>query len=184
MKFSMRATIMIFGITALTSCGSINKKTDITLALSAPVGNDQPSRQVSSQPESRTTTSGHVFTQVTNHPELGNSVWKDEGGLIWGDLLVKDNGKAQYMDQHDAIEYCKKIGATLPREGQFEQLARDLGKGSESRYEPEFMPNLAEHWFWSSTVNSAGFSYGFQHGYGAFDYGSRNHEYAVRCVLE
>ena len=148
--------------------------------------------------ETRTSVSGHTFTQVTDHPSLNNA-WKDESGVIWGDLVSKEAMRAAdvkdfcidagesgtcFMTQAKAEAYCSLIGASLPSREQFTQLATYLGNGSASHYYPEILPALTDNSFWSTTANSNDSMYGYvfngSHGYTQIDY--RSYFHSVRCV--
>jgi len=60
----------------------------------------------------RTSTTGAVFTQIINHPELGDA-WLDPSGLIWGDTPLDSDGNPINLNHADATQYCAKIGARL-----------------------------------------------------------------------
>ena len=155
--------------------------------------------------DTRTTISGHKFTQVTNQSALGNA-WKDESGLIWGDLITKDKMSKEdimnycsgvsdtgpcYMTQQRAGAYCNSLSDNqhqylLPTKAQFEQLAKYLGDGSDTGYnpEPKIIPNLIENYFWSGSVFPAvsDSGYGFFGSDGIIGNGFRSNCSSVRCV--
>jgi hypothetical protein len=105
-------------------------------------------RELSPKPTVRKSISGYLFTQVTNHPELGSDVWKDESGLIWSD------GKEVETSVQRAQKYCISIGARLPTAAEFDRLSVYLGRESDFGYYPEFLPNIGLKNFWTSSVDA------------------------------
>jgi hypothetical protein len=103
----------------------------------------------------RTSIAGHVFTQVDNHPELGDA-WKDEYGLIWGDLAPQG-----MMSSEGAENYCLSIGAKLPTQEQFIGLDKLIGNSESTmtingafiygKAKTEVIPNLVEHVYLTAT---------------------------------
>ena len=90
-----------------------------------------------------------VFTRVIDRPQLGDA-WKDNASnLIWGDLVTHRSGVERFMTQQAAAEYCRGIGARLPREAEFYQLAQSLNDGGERA-----LPNMIAHTYWTSTLNA------------------------------
>ncbi|MFZ4714192.1 MAG: hypothetical protein ACOYL6_10785 [Bacteriovoracaceae bacterium] len=93
------------------------------------------------------TLTGHVFTQVTNRPQLGNA-WRDENGLIWSDVKQDEDGSALLVKKSEAIAYCKSIGAQLPTVKQFSSLSVFLGGTGkindigENKFVPQILPGL------------------------------------------
>ena len=145
-------------------------------------------KKLSPTPVTRTTISGHKFTQVTDQSAFGNA-WKDESGLIWGNLIVSSGGNAKSMTHQQAAAYCNSLSDgqhqyLLPTKAQFEQLAKYLGAGSDSGYNPEIIPNLIGNYFWSGSVDPDGSYYAYDF-YGSngyiFSY-YRNNNNSVRCV--
>src|SRR5688572_17681015 len=62
----------------------------------------------------------HVFVRDTSNEKLGEA-WRDESGMIWGDLVRQKNGSI-YINHYEATQYCKSIGATLPEVEDFVRL--------------------------------------------------------------
>jgi len=160
----------------------------------------------STEPETRTTHTGAVFTRDRSHVAL-NEAWRDPKGLIWGDIVKNEDGSIRYMVQSSeymkkigrplpdgqlgAEEYCKSIGARLPTQEEFTRLREYMGARSGthegySHHDDKILPNLNGHWFWSSSVDPyvTGFAYDFNGtvGYVGFDYRD-NYDDAVRCVV-
>ena len=158
------------------------------------------------EPETRTTETGAVFTRDRSHSELGDA-WRDESGLIWGDIVRNEDGSIRKMVQSSeymkeigsplpegklgAKEYCESIGARLPSKEEFTQLREYMGartgtpKGY-SHHDDKILPNLKNHWFWSSSVypDNACSAYDFYGTDGVIYYGNRvNDGDAVRCVV-
>ncbi len=134
------------------------------------------------------TFSGAVYQRVGD-PEivkrLGKS-WKDSRGLIWGDVVKKEDGIPRKMHHSDAEAYCKFIGARLPTKEDFEKLAEEMGKGSQRGYIPQFLPHLYGLWFWSSSVDSsdAAYAHTFDGWFGCIGPSHRDENGgAARCVL-
>jgi hypothetical protein len=112
------------------------------------------------------TTTGAIFTCDHSNPNLGEA-HREPGGLIWGEQSEKS------MSQSQAAAYCKSLGARLPTEHEFYNLAvlmgRDFGihrygkndppakfhfssfiKGTKSDLLPRFMSTTG---YWSSDGN-------------------------------
>ncbi len=152
-------------------------------------------------PETRTTTTGAVFTRDTSNASLGEA-WRDPDGLIWGDI-VKEDESVRYMvhsSQHmkefgrplpegtlGAKEYCKSIGARLPSKEEFIRLREYMGaqSGTHEGYSAQVLPNLSGYWFWSSSVDqfTLGEAYRFEGRSGEIYGTNRGHGGAVLCVV-
>ena len=116
----------------------------------------EPQREISPE-ESHTllrqvSSNGHLFTRDFTHPELGEA-WKDESGLVWGDVVKDQLGSPKSMTEFEALNYCTQIGASLPKKKQLDSLAKYLGNGSTDGYNPIILPHLAGFFFWSSTLD-------------------------------
>jgi hypothetical protein len=108
----------------------------------------------------RRTSSGHAFTHDSSVAALGDA-WRDESGMIWGDIVRNSDGSIRYMDQYDAVSYCQGIGAELPTLEDFARLRSYMGAsvGSPSGYTLQVLPNLyrteggspVSNYFWSSS---------------------------------
>jgi len=115
----------------------------------------------------RTTKSGKKFTRVDEKElsklgitdtELFGQAWKDESGVIWGDVRKdEDPSNFHYVEVDEATDYCKKIGATLPTgwpedrnndfdktDSDFVRLVKYLSDDPAKRwtYKPQVLPNL------------------------------------------
>ena len=96
--------------------------------------------------------SGHLFTLTTHLPEMGEA-WRDEDGLIWGDIAMKD-GKPLTLTHAEAEKYCAEKNASLPSVDEVVTLFTYLGcdpggsRGcapgfdSNKDYLPEILPHL------------------------------------------
>ncbi len=113
------------------------------------------------------TSKGAKFKRVAR-ANFGEA-WQDDEGLIWSDLIGDKN-------QYEAIDNCEAIEGRLPSIDDFER-----GEASGIR---EVLPNMKDHWFWSSSVVSynSGIAYDFSgvSGY-VHDY-DRDTFNSVRCV--
>jgi len=161
----------------------------------------------STEPETRTTHTGAVFTRDRSHVAL-NEAWRDPKGLIWGDIVKNEDGSIRYMVQSSeymkkigrplpdgqlgAEEYCKSIGARLPTQEEFTRLREYMGARSGthegySHHDDKILPNLNGHWFWSSSVypSNTDYAYGFSgtDGYIVYYYYRYYNGGAVRCVV-
>lgn len=181
MTLSLLAT---FAAHAAPVCGTLEKCLALQTQVAARI------RVLSPKPQTRTSASGHKFIQVTNRPELGNA-WKDESGLIWGDLVVDSDGNPVTMAQQQARDYCNSLSDNqhqymLPTNAQLEQLAEYLGDGSDSRYtpEPEILPNLIKNRIWSGSIRKGlrPSGYVFYGSYGTLGSFDRYSTSLVRCV--
>ncbi len=158
-----------------------------------------------SEPETRTTKTGAVFTRDRSHPDLGDA-WRDPSGLIWGDIVKNEDGTVRKMVQSSewmkesggslpegelgAEEYCESIGARLPLKEEFTRLREYMGAQpgtleGYSHHDDKVLPNLKNYWFWSSSLypnNSV--AYFFFGNYGGIGSGGLSFKGAVRCVVE
>jgi len=169
-------------------------------------GNAHANPDQSTDPDKRTTNTGHDFIRDTSHPKLGEA-WRDPSGLIWGDIVKNEDGKvarmiqsSEYMKQIGkplpdgklgAEEYCKSIGARLPSIEEFTQLREYMGARSGtnegySHHDDKILPNLRGYWFWSSSVNpyntDNAYDFSGTNGYIYDDNRIINND-AVRCVV-
>jgi hypothetical protein len=158
-------------------------------------------------PEKRTTNTGHDFIRDISHPKLGEA-WRDESGLIWGDIMKNGDGSVRKMVQSSeymkqigrplpdgrlgAKEYCESIGARLPSEVEFTQLREYMGARSGryeeySHHDDKILPNLKNYRFWSSSVdpnpNYSDYAFAFGGYNGDIFYYYRSRVSAVRCVV-
>ena len=99
--------------------------------------------------------------------------WVDPSGMIWSDIAKKEDGSARFMNDQDAEDYCKSMGAELPsgwqedqngkhgfpnRDSDFVRLRKYMGaeyaagNDKPERYKAEILPNL-NGWHWSSSVH-------------------------------
>lgn len=156
-------------------------------------------REIEGAAGTRRTTSGHVFTRDHSLAALGDA-WRDESGMIWGDIARNDDGSIHYMKHYQAVEYCQNIRAELPSRADFERLRSYMGatEDSSNGYTPQALPNLyrmvngrpQSYYFWSSSVLlDASYApsydaYFFDGRDGVIDYASRDYgdDGAVRCV--
>jgi hypothetical protein len=112
-----------------------------------------------------TSNTGAVFARDISNPALGEA-YRDPSGLVWGSIVM-DQGKPRIMTKYDADKYCRSVGGRLPTEGEADQLARYLGKGTNSggsivkgytpysveNFNVEVLPELSSYWFWSSSIH-------------------------------
>ncbi|HLE09673.1 MAG: hypothetical protein A2504_02305 [Bdellovibrionales bacterium RIFOXYD12_FULL_39_22] len=184
----MKIYIMVISffvvISVFYSCSNLEKKNSTVISLSD--SKSTPKREISSDTEvlTKTSVNGHVFTQVLDYPEMGNA-WRDESGLIWGDIAMDDTGQEKSVIQGHAWVYCNEIGAKVPSKEQFAQLVEYLGGKTKNGYRPEIIPNLADHMYWTSSVsNTDDEHYGirFDANHGILESYLRNDFFSVRCV--
>ena len=107
---------------------------------------------------------------------------------------LPDGSHQVKVDDSNAAIACKKIGARLPTESEFESLIRNFDH-REKRYGPRLTDKgIADmqtvfgdmnYWFWSSSVSSydSGVGYGLNGDYGGLAADVRNSLYAVCCVV-
>jgi len=110
-------------------------------------------KELSPKTVTKTSFSGHTFTKVTDRPELGDA-WRDESGLIWGDIVKDKAGQPVDMMHHQAVAHCLSINAQLPTTSHFEKLAKFLGSGSSDGYSSQILPGLKDYTFWAQRTNS------------------------------
>lgn len=155
--------------------------------------------RVSAEPETRTTTTGAVYTRDESMPALGEA-WRDESGMIWGDIVKDRDGNVLPMNQYEAEEYCEKIGAELPTRDDFVRLRKSMGATSNDSamesdgYSPQVLPHLGlDWWYWSSSIydpfDPPFAAYGFFSFSGVISYAGRDKRhsystavYVARCV--
>jgi hypothetical protein len=133
--------------------------------------------------EERVSTAGVRFVRDDSHPALGEAwcaVDAEGEDLVWGDLVTKADGSAQYMTYDQAMDYCIGLnpaeeqaairaalkagraperGIYLPLRSDFARLQRQLGSDAPeavynggAKYQSQVLPNL-NYWFWSSSVH-------------------------------
>ena len=107
--------------------------------------------------ETRTTTTGAIYTLSTNLAQVGEA-WKDPRGLIWGDIIFDDE-YANLFNWLDAKKACEKKGARLPTLQEVIALRVDLGAsrsapldGMIDGYRAQVLPHMNEG-FWTSTLD-------------------------------
>jgi hypothetical protein len=137
-----------------------------------------------SLPETMTTASGHLFQKTHSLSALGDA-WKDDSGIVWGDLVQDSKGQPALVTQAQANDYCQQIGARLASRMEFIQLALFLGDGCQTGFDPLSFPNLEGHLFWSSTFSSAFAhqAYVFHGSTGALDFVNSQQRASFRCVI-
>ncbi len=151
---------------------------------------------VHAQETTRTTISGHVFVRDTSIPAFGEA-WRDETGMIWGDLVTEESGQMREMSHYNATEYCTSIGAQLPALEDLRRLRNYFG--APTQYVPQVLPHLQRrnnlgrpisYYYWSSTVypRDSRYAHVFLGFSGAFHTYARlsdwsMHGNAVRCVV-
>jgi hypothetical protein len=98
-------------------------------------------------------------------------------GLIWSGV---PNEK---MNQIKAMQFCKSLGegSRLPTREEYEILAKDMGYPH--RYNADFMPDMKENWFWSSSLYGNNLAEFFSGNAGYTSATSRGiSRVSVRCV--
>ena len=111
---------------------------------------------------------GAIFERVSR--DNFGEAWKGPDGVIWSDRTGSDT-------QFNAVYACENLGGELPSRANFER-----GEANGFR---EVLPNMKDHWFWSSSVNPSDPYYGnyFSGNYGDIGDTSRNNgKFSVRCV--
>lgn len=120
----------------------------------------------STQPrKNQMTKSGIVFTPVSQEellklgvdPKVFGNAWRDPSGLVWGDLVVNEDGSPRYLDLQTAQNFCNAFGARLPSgwpeeqnernggiDSDFVRLAKYLGQQTAEGYTPQILPNLTQ----------------------------------------
>lgn len=101
-------------------------------------------------------TIGTVFKRDRSNPALGEA-YKDPSGLVWGSFKMNDNTAKTKLE---AISFCRKKGARLPRSEEFDQLTKYLGKGSPGGYNPMTAPGPGSTVLFTGLTN--GFFWGVQ----------------------
>lgn len=140
----------------------------------------------------------HIFVLDPSRPALGEA-WRDESGMIWGDILKNADHSIRYLNQDTATDYCKSIGAILPSEGDFNRLREYMGakSGIYEGYTPQVLPNLVRNtgnrtlsnFFWSSTVEWIHYHLAYVFGGKIGGFGIVNRLFdddftSARCVLK
>lgn len=135
----------------------------------------------------RVSNKGAMFTLDESNPDLGVA-YRDPHGLIWGDIILK----GELITWQSANDTCKKIGARLPSKYEFSSLSVNLGGGSAVGYSSylldgrtDFLPNLANYSFWTSTESGHRGSTAdvFANGYSASSKPKDAPAAAARCVV-
>lgn len=104
-------------------------------------------KQLGGQLETRTTTTGAVFTSDHRLVALEDA-WRAPNGLIWGDMVTRADTLGHELRYPEAKKYCESINARLPSEQDFLDLSVYLGaKVGEVfpvDYKPQVLPNLTK----------------------------------------
>ncbi len=122
------------------------------------------------------------------------------GGVTLGPIVRNANGSVKRMTYKQAVSYCATRGG-LPTSRQLAMALNPSGISDREREgfpkvspknEPDFYYNYGSYerpagdegseWFWSSSVNSDGYSFVFNGFYGFIDYAYRINYVAVRCA--
>jgi len=140
----------------------------------------------------------HIFVYDQSTPPLGEA-WKDESGMIWGDVVRNSDLSFRYLDHEQATDYCRKIGAILPSENDFTRLREYMGanSGIYEGYTPQVLPNLfrkdgnkmLSNFFWSSTADWFHYHLAYVFGGKIGGFGLVNRLFAddfttARCVIQ
>ncbi len=150
------------------------------------------------------TVTGAIFTYEPNAPTAMQPAYRDEKGLLWGDV-----GEKPAFDHSDAESICNAIEyngkkARLPKEEEFIRLRESMsrkpnpnsleelqknGVTSNSSYylKKPALPNLGiQIWLHSYTAIAGGGGFVFDSGFGdiAPDKYGIAYSHRVRCVLE
>ena len=149
----------------------------------------------------------HRFVRDTTFLQLGVA-FRDERGLIWGDVVKKADGTFAQSGWLQAKEYCLSLnpeaerarikeeveagaepetGIFLPLKQNFVALARDLGSKSVETgegYRVQASISNLENWSWSASPYAFDFAYGFdgRDGKVFYDFVANQHYYSIRCV--
>ncbi len=150
----------------------------------------------------------HKFIRDTSIPALGEA-YRDDKGLIWGDVAKDKDGEILEMSHRKALAYCENINKDfpkfeirLPTKEEFTRLRDNLGSKTGNKifesaegYSPkdksgkDILPNLSKDWFWSSSSlihpdYSSNPRYGFLGSSGDINVSYRRNNFngAVRCV--
>jgi hypothetical protein len=104
------------------------------------------------------TVAGVVYNRVTGRSDLAalGRMWRNSKDLnqpIWGDTVKLKDGSTRTMKYEDAQTYCASIGARLPTRAEFQKLVVDFGYPKHPYYQPDFLPNLTQRKFWTSTTS-------------------------------
>lgn len=86
-------------------------------------------------------------------PALGEA-YLDTFGLIWGSPVVDARGEVQLMSYADAVRYCGRIGARLPKMTDYLSLIRS-SRGKNSLYflpgtKTELIPGISQVQTWAA----------------------------------
>ncbi len=185
-------SVAFIAILFVTACGTDQEDGNNILPVSA------------SSSEQRISKTGNVFVLDRSIPTFLGKVYRDEAGLVWGDVAKNKDGSILYMNHEDATAYCKKLNKAspkleirLPTLKELIRLRNNLGSeiGNElymvaKGYSPkdksgkEILSNLSKAgWSWSSAVYSDTAASIFNGRDGHISYSSRNYGFnAVRCV--
>jgi len=148
------------------------------------------------------------FVRDTSVAALGPDAFRDERGLIWGDLVKKADGTLATLNWEQAKDYClnlnpvserariksdieagrePKSGVFLPLRANFVSLRGDLGatnpESSYQGYRPQLSIANLENWSWSSSPSGLSDADVFVGGNGYIVFsGYRDYDGTFRCA--
>ncbi len=138
-------------------------------------------------------TSSAVITLVAR-TDSGKEVWMDDTGLLIGD---RRNDSMNWSDAKVACGKATETEAFLPGVNWHlptgDELAH-IGRADQSyynKYEKKSitgnglfakLPNISDHFFWSSSSAGDDFAWGLVGSFGYVDFGFRNYGASVRCA--
>jgi hypothetical protein len=76
--------------------------------------------------EEKVTRTGVVFKRDRSNPKLGLA-YKAPNGVIWGSVVLDNNGKPLVLSWSEADILCKDFGARLPSTNDYSQLSLYMG---------------------------------------------------------
>ena len=97
----------------------------------------------------QSTTAGIEFTRDRSIRAF-HEAWRDPRGILWGDVVINEDGSLATMEHQEATDHCRDIGGRLPSEEDFRYLIAAMG--GRSAYAPQVLPHLDGGFlYWSSS---------------------------------
>jgi hypothetical protein len=123
-----------------------------------------------------------VFRGIVAHPDLGPG-WMDETGYVWFDAPRGKDQKLLNMNPEGTYQYCKDLGAEVPKQERYIKLSDLLGGCHKDYRIPNFLSDFRENYFFLSEPHSdPRYFYYFVGHHGYMNFASKDYyNHPFRC---